>query len=118
MYDYAKREFEKHYDSLLTIYELRPIPNNPFEKDEWVEVATDIACRIKQKQLNATSKDDIASFDYTNVLYCSPEFEIKAGSKLVVTDIHNHIKTYKRTSDPFNSYRTHQEIIVVRSEKA
>lgn len=118
IYDFAKAEFEKYYDSKLTVSEYKDVKVGSITKGTWVTVVEDVACRISQKQLNPASEGEAAKVTYVTKLYCDPAIEIKAGSKIFVTDPHGVTREYKRSSEGFSSYRTHQEIVIVRDVTA
>lgn len=118
IYEYAKKEFEKLYDSRLTVFESKPIKVGAVTKATWVPVSVNELCRISQKQLSPTSEGVFAKVSYLTTLYCDPSLEIKASSRLRITDAQGVSREYKRSSEGFASYRTHQEIIIVRDVKA
>lgn len=68
-----------------------------------------IACRISHRTSNTTVKSDsIDTQKYDAILYCSPTYAIKSGSRITVT---SEGKTYefKNAGEPL-LYRHHQEI--------
>jgi len=118
IYEFAKAEFEKHYDSKLTVSECTDKKVGSVTKEVWAPVVENVPCRISQKQLNPASEGVAAKVTYITKLYCDPGIEIKAGSKLFITDVHGIIREYERSSEGFSSYRTHQEIVIVRDVTA
>ena len=118
IYEHAKAEFEKQYDSKVTIQMNEPVKVGSITKQKWVNKVLDQPCRISQKQLTVASGGDIAGLSYVTTLHCDPNVEIPAGCRLKVTDIHGNVRDYKRSSEGFSSYRTHQEVVVLREEKA
>lgn len=119
IYEYAKREFEKQYDSLLTVTVNEPIKQGSITKPNWVEKITDQPCRIAQKRVtNPVTDGANPQVSYVTTLYCDPLTEIPAGSRIDITDAHGKTRSYKRSSEGFSSYRTHQEIVMDREDKA
>lgn len=117
--EYARKEFEKQYDSTFNIFEQKSAKIGSITKTQKVKIwDEDKLCRISQKQLTPTTTGPFAGEIYQTVLYCSPELEIKSGTEIVVKDTHGVVRNYKRSSEGFSSYRTHQEIILIRDEKA
>lgn len=118
MFDFARRHFEKRYDSTMTVKIWEDVEDGPFTKGDWVNVVENEPCRISKKQLNPTSSEDVAGMSYILALYCAPEIEVKAGSRILITNRYGEVREYKRSSEGFDSYATHQEIIIMREEKA
>jgi len=118
IYQFAKREFEKHYDSKLTVSEYKDVKEGSITKGKWIPVLEDVPCRVSQKQLNPASEGEVARVTYITKLFCDPGIEIKAGSKLLITDVHSVTREYKRSSEGFASYLTHQEVVIVRGVTA
>lgn len=118
IYEIAKHEFEKQYDSVFTLSVNEPVRDGAITKDKWVEKISDQPCRVSKKQINPASDGMFADATYQTTLYCDPQLDIPAGSKFTVTDVHGNVKEYSRASAPFNGYRTHQEIVLIREVKA
>lgn len=120
IYDLAIREFERSYDSRMTVSETTNTKVGAITKTSWqvVEGLQDVSCRISQKRTTQAT-DSLASEVITiTVLYCNPLFKIKPGSRITITDGNGGIHHYKHSSNPFSSYKTHQEIVVVKELKA
>lgn len=119
IYEYAKQEFEKQYDSLLTVSVNESVKDGAITKPKWVEKITNQPCRIAQKRVtNPTSTEISPQVSYVTALYCDPMIEILPGSRIEVTDPHGKTRQYKRSSEGFSSYITHQEIAMQREETA
>lgn len=118
MFELATKEFEKFYDSKMTVEVNKTVKEGNITKQKWVEVYSDEPCRISKKSLSPTSNGNTPEINYQLVLYCSPDFNIPAGSRIKVTDRHGTARDYKQSSEPFSSYVTHQEILLVRDDVA
>lgn len=115
IYEYAKQEFEKQYDSLLTVSVNEPVKVGAVTKPQWVPKITNQPCRIAQKRVvNPSTEGNAPQVSYVTTLYCDPTAEIPPGSRIKVTDIHGITRDYKRSSEGFSSYRTHQKIVMER----
>lgn len=114
MYEFARTEFEKLYDSTLDVLNKKETVVNGVVRVDWEKVADGVPCRISQKQLQPTFESDKPQMQYQLKLFCPPEIEILAGSKITVTNTHGESRNYVRSSEGFNSYRTHQEVLIVR----
>lgn len=118
MFEMGTKAFERFYDSKMTVEVNKPVKEGNITKQKWVEVYKDEKCRISKKSLSPTSDGNAPEVNYQLVLYCSPSFDVPAGSRINVTDRHGSTRAYKQSSEPFSSYATHQEILLVRSETA
>lgn len=114
----ARRAVEKMYDSKMDVI--------VFEDQEPDAVVTENVpqptpkyknenCRVSQKTIGSTDDGAIA---YETKLFCSPDLNIPAGSRIVVTDVHGNKDAYVRSGDPFDSYITHQEITLKKEGHA
>ena len=68
-------------------------------------------CRLSYKTITNAGENDVASSVFQIIqVFLNPEINIKAGSKLIITQ--NGITTeYKSSGEPA-FYNTHQEIIL------
>ncbi|MGL9971562.1 hypothetical protein [Enterococcus sp. DIV1420a] len=121
IYEYARKEFEKQYDSIMTVSENQPIKVGAVTKSHWVIVKglQDVPCRIAQKNtISPAGEGEFAQASYTTSLYCNPSLNIRAGARITVIDSHGVSRHYKRASEGFSSYKTHQEVFLSREVKA
>lgn len=113
----ARRAVEKMYDSTMNVIvfdsdtDAVVTENVPEAEPKY----TNEKCRVSQKTIGSTDSGTIA---YETKLFCSPELNIPAGSRVIVTDIHGNKDTYVRSGDPFDSYVTHQEITLKKEGHA
>ncbi|MDO4680910.1 MAG: hypothetical protein Q4A55_06660 [Aerococcus sp.] len=112
------KKFEACYTSTMTVKVNEPQPGSPFVGTHWVVKYQDVPCRIGQKSLNVTTKDNVATTTYVTALYCSRDLIIPAGSRVIVTDPNGRTQQYDRTSEAFHAYLTHQEILLSREVEA
>ncbi|MGM7316045.1 hypothetical protein ABRY77_10630 [Enterococcus casseliflavus] len=118
IFEFAKREFEKQYDCTMTVSVNKPEKVGSVTKQKWTVVISDKPCRISQKQVSPVSDANVAEVTYNTMLYCDPVLVIPAGSRISITDTHGKSRDYKRSSEGFSSYNTHQEIVIVREVQA
>ncbi|EAC8001187.1 hypothetical protein QLI93_001603 [Listeria monocytogenes] len=121
IYEFARQEFEKQYDSLMTVSENQPVKVGSITKSQWiiVEGLKDIPCRIaKESAISPAGEGEFAQASYTTSLYCNPSLNIRVGSRITVTDSHGVSRYYKRASEGFSSYKTHQEVFLLREVTA
>ncbi|NLI90193.1 MAG: ABC transporter ATP-binding protein [Epulopiscium sp.] len=115
----ARQAIEIRYEGLCSIYEYMEIEDEDTRETlhEKVLVYEDIPCRLSRKTINNVSSSDINNtIKYEPVLYTNPDIEIKAGSKIFVTQ-HGVTREYRRSGEPF-LYKTHQEIVLQRIDRA
>lgn len=106
--------FERHYDSRMTVEVNKTHKDGNVTKQMWTKVLTDVPCRISKKSHQKTASGDQPLVGYQLYLYCNPNLEVPAGSRISVTDTHGTTRSYKRSSEGFSSYNSHQEILLVR----
>nr|DAP21905.1 MAG TPA: head closure knob [Caudoviricetes sp.] len=124
IYEYATKEFEKHYDSKMTVQVFGTSnddndDDDPFSDGGWHDYLVDVPCRIAQKRQISTAKEDVyAVAEISPYLYCNPKHSIPPGSKIFVTDRHGVTNEYERSGESFASYATHQEFMINKKVKA
>lgn len=115
IYEFAKKEFKKQYDSKMTISVNEPVKVGSITKQQWVKKIIDQPCRIAQKRVvNPSTDGNAPQVSYITTLHCDPLLNIPAGSRIEITDVHGVTRKYSRSSEGFSSYRTHQEIVMIR----
>jgi len=117
----AKKAIESTYEGLCTIYEYveieDPDTGETIVSPEPVPIHENIPCKLSKKTITATEGGEVANtIKYEPVLFISPNIEIKAGSKIVITQ-HGVTRQFKRSGEPF-VYNTHQEIALRRIDTA
>ncbi len=60
IYTFAKKEFEKQYDSKMTILINEPVKVGAITKNQWVAKITDRPCRIAQKRVTNPAAGETA----------------------------------------------------------
>lgn len=121
IYEYASKAFEKHYDSIMIVQLFGTSKNedDPFSDGDWQDYLIDKPCRIAQKRQSSTaSQDKYAVAELSPYIYCSPQYDIPVGSRILVTDRHGKTNIYERSGESFSSYATHQEFMVNKVVKA
>ena len=107
----AREIFEKFYFGTCTITEKQKTTNNVTHKTEYtdVEILSNEPCRLSHTTKTTSSKEgSITGVTKQTTLYIAPEHNIKAGSKIIVTQ--NGVTTaYEKSGEPA-VYITHQSI--------
>lgn len=107
----ARKLFEKFYIGKCTITEKKRVVDTITHKTTWtnVDILTDEPCRLSHTtKTTATKNDSITEIKKQITLYIAPEHNIKAGSKISITQNGRTIDFEKSGEASF--YTTHQEI--------
>lgn len=106
-----RQALEWLYTGICTVYEQRNVTDEvtKITRKEEVSVLEEIPCKLSYKTLdNTVSGDGAAEVSQAVVLFCAPEWEIKPGSKIVVTQ-NGRTGAYSR-SGLSGVFSAHQEI--------
>lgn len=117
----ARKAQESLYDAVCTIKGVVDYtkPNGATGQREETYI-TDQPCRVSKKSLNTADQGEEAnSIDYIPELFLSPDYEIRPGSTITVTQIINGrvITTDYEQSGVPAVYQTHQEIMMKAKQK-
>lgn len=108
----ARKALESTYEGRATVVEYQKV------KDEWgmtnfqeVNVLEDQPCKLSFETLTSSSGDPVAAVAQTVKLFLSPDVEIPAGCKIVVTRFNNLERkfTYSKSGEA-GVFTNHQEI--------
>ena len=102
---------ESMYEDTCAVYEYLPAkePGTKITRKEETLVCGEIPCKISFEDVSPASPGDGAAEQGTGIkLFLSPDIQIKAGSKLVVTHL-GEDTAYSRSGTP-GKYPSHQEI--------
>lgn len=105
-----KKHAESLYNKTCNIYECETVRDieTGIDSIQEIEKYTNIPCRISYKSIpNTTQTDTGASLSQSISLFCSPDIDIKAGSRIVCNN-----KTYKCSGEP-SFYVSHQRIELI-----
>lgn len=109
----VKKAMEKLYIGKVTVTEHQKIVKaNKSTGFKDVVVLEDQPCRLSHKTINQTDAQDNGAAALTQVtkLFLDPDIEVKAGSKLTVTQ--NGVTTDYSCSGKPAFYTSHQEIVL------
>ena len=110
----ARKALERMYQGRATVIEYQKI------KDEWgmtnfqeVTVLEDQPCKLSFETLTSSTGDPVATVSQSVKLFISPDVEIPAGCKIVVTRFNDLERTftYSRSGEP-GIFTNHQEIML------
>ena len=85
---------------------------------EPVTVVLDEPAKVILKGLKASEQSFFGTDEYDATLLIRTGIDVPAGSTIIVTDVNGKVTKYKRSSKGYSGYVSHQEIAMVRDEKA
>ena len=108
----VKAALAKGYDGTMDVYEYQQSTNTTTHvtSASEVKVLDDIPCRLSFSQSPQTTGGDVASISQTIKLFFAPDYSIKAGSKVVVTQ--NGVQAAYKHSGVEIVYDTHKEVVL------
>jgi len=106
----ARKALERLYDGAMTVTEYQKVgKGNKTTGFEEVVVLENQPCRLSFSSFPATSEmDSAAKVSQLVKVFLAPEIEIKAGSKLTITQ--NGMTTAYKSSGAPAVYASHQEV--------
>jgi NAD-dependent oxidoreductase involved in siderophore biosynthesis len=108
-----RKAIEGMYKGLCTIKEYQDLkdPVTHITKKQEIPVLENQPCRLSYSKQTSTSESDAPSaLAQTIKLFLAPEIEVKAGSKIVVTQ-NGKTTEFSRSGEPA-VYTNHQEIML------
>jgi len=108
-----RKAIEQLYKGKCTIKEFREVkdPNTHISNKQEVTVLEEQPCRLSYSKIASSSQTTApASVVQTIKLFIAPEIEIKAGSKIIVTQ-NGRTTEFARSGEPA-VYTNHQEIML------
>ncbi|MBA1392729.1 hypothetical protein EQ500_02390 [Lactobacillus sp. XV13L] len=107
------------WNDKVTIYGTKKVTNaHHIVNNEPVELIRDEPAKVILKGLKASEQSFFGTDEYDAKLLIRTGIDIPAGAKIVVTDVNGKTVTYKRASKGYSGYVSHQEVAMVRDEKA
>ena len=85
---------------------------------EPVTVVSDEPAKVILKGLKASEQSFYGTDEYDATLLIRTGIDVPAGATIIVTDVNGKITKYRRSSKGYSGYVSHQEIAMVRDEKA
>ena len=85
---------------------------------EPVTVVKDEPAKVILKGLKASEQSFYGTDEYDATLLIRTGLDVPAGATIIATDVNGKVTKYKRSSKGYSGYVSHQEIAMVRDEKA
>ncbi|ENY8714612.1 hypothetical protein QVB37_18065 [Clostridioides difficile] len=113
MVNKSRKAIEMLYRDKCTIVEYQPIKDSITKRtnNKEVVVLENQPCKLSYKNITSTEEGKVAKLTQTIKLFISPNIEVKAGSKLIITNQNNITKEYIRSGESA-IYPNHQELIL------
>lgn len=116
MVSVQRKALERLWKDRCTIYKQEKVKDPVTKLTDFVEkpLLQDQPCKLSFETLNSTSGDPVATIVQTVKLFLSPDVEIPAGCKIVVTRFNNLERqfTYSQSGEA-GVFTNHQEIQLV-----
>lgn len=109
----TRKAIEILYRDKCTIVEYQPVKDHVTKRTNNKEVVAleNQPCKLSYKNITSATDGKVAKLTQTIKLFISPSIEVKAGSKLIITNQNNITKEYIRSGESA-IYQNHQEIIL------
>jgi len=101
-----------------TIYGVQPTQTERGMINQQVTLATNVPCKLSLGGLKSSEAGFYGTDSYDAKIYLATGVHIPAAAIIEVLDANGHTTRYKRASAGYTAYLSHQEIAVVRDEKA
>lgn len=102
-----------------TIYGVIPgVDTDGFTDGEEAVIVENEPCKVVLKGLKASEQSFFGTDNYDAKLLIRVGIDIPAGAKITIRDANGRTTQYKRASKGYSGYLSHQEVAMVRDEKA
>lgn len=102
----------------VKIVGVKEVKTGAFTDTVDVVIADDEPAKVSLKSLKASDQKQFGTDQYDVVMYIRTGLKMPAGCDVYVTDINGQTIKYKQTGRAYTGYVTHQEVAMVRDEKA
>ena len=109
---------KKLWTDTVTIKSTKAVKKGAVTSSETVTIADAVPAKLILKSTKASQQGFYGTDDYDAELLIDVGIDVPAGSTVEVTDTNGKVTKYKRSSKGYSGYQTHQEIALVRVEKA
>ncbi|WP_246001249.1 hypothetical protein [Companilactobacillus musae] len=109
---------EQVWNDRVTIIGVKNGKHGPFSEDEPVTICEDRPGKVILGSLKPGNQTEFGTDQYDAKLLIDNNVSIPAGADITVTDVNGHITKYKRSSKGYRGYVSHQEVAMIRDEKA
>lgn len=108
----------KLWHDRVTITGVREVKDGPFTTNEDVVICENRPAKVVLSGLKASEQSFYGTDTYDAKLIIDNGVKVAAGDSITVTDVNGNVTQYKRASKGYTGYGTHQEVAMIRDEKA
>lgn len=112
-FSFVRRAIEKERDHSMKVevFVKDDTSDSVFDEEKLSikERYTSEPCRLSKIRVGAS---DDGTINYETKLFCSPDLDIPAGSRITVKDVQGNEHKFVRSSDPIDFYASHQEMTI------
>lgn len=108
----------KLYRDRVTIYGAKPVIRNGATEVRDVLIVSNLPCKVSLNYQQPSADGQFGTDAYDVKLFLENGVSVPAGAILDVTDVNGNTTRYKRSSAGYTAYASHQEVTMVRDEKA
>lgn len=109
---------ERVWNDRVTITGVKDRKRGPFSEDEPVTIVENHPAKVILGSQKPSEQSFFGTDQYDAKLLIDNDVSIPAGARITVTDVNGHVTEYKRASKGYRGYVSHQELAMVRDEKA
>ncbi len=109
---------KKLWTDKVTIKTTQAIKKGAITSNQVVTLVKDTPGKLILKSKKTSGEGFFGVDDYDAELLIDVGIDVPAGSTVEVTDVNGRTTNYKRSSKGYSGYQSHQEIALVRDEKA
>ncbi|RHW50272.1 hypothetical protein DS831_06025 [Bombilactobacillus bombi] len=102
----------------VTIIGTKPHKHGSFTNNEDAVIVQDEPAKVILKDIKPSEQSFFGTDEYDAKLLIRNDIKIPAGAKIVVTDVNGNKVQYIRSSKGYGGYVSHQEVAMIRDEKA
>lgn len=102
----------------VTIYGTESVADGVFTDETPKTIVENEPAKVVLKGLQASNQTFFGTDEYDAKLLIRTGIDIPAGANITVTDANGKVTKYKRASKGYSGYVSHQEVAMVRDEKA
>ncbi|WEV40356.1 hypothetical protein [Lactobacillus sp. ESL0681] len=118
MFDNLTRAAPLLWHDKATITGKRAIKHGAITDSETVTIVSNEPCKVVLKTQKASAQSFFGTDEYDAELLIRTGIDIPAGARIAVTDMNGKVVKYKYASKGYTGYASHQELAMVRDEKA
>jgi hypothetical protein len=109
---------ERVWNDRVTITGVKNGKRGPFSEDEQVIIVENHPAKVILGSQKPSDQSFFGTDQFDAKLLIDNDVSIPAGARITVTDVNGHVTEYKRASKGYLGYVSHQELAMVRDEKA